>query len=90
MTRDEIAKLVDADTLLADGLEGAIIGVLFEPKRVLYDSRKVIDLLMARDGMTEEEAVEFAEFNIFSAYVGPKTPVFLPVQEMIEEGLDES
>ena len=84
MTRDEIAAKVDEDTVLADGLEGAIVGVLFEPMRVLYDTRRVIDLLMSRDEMTEEEAVEFFEYNIAGAYAGPKTPVFLPVQEMID------
>jgi hypothetical protein len=84
MTRDEIAAKVDEDTILADGLEDAIVGVLFEPMRVLYDTRRVIDVLMSRDEMTEEEAVEFFEYNIAGAYVGPKTPVFLPVGELLD------
>lgn len=85
MTRDEIAKLVDEDTLLADGLEDAIVGVLFAPMRVLYDTGRVLGILMTRDGMSEEEACEFFQFNIEGAFMGPKTPVFLYVEAAIDD-----
>ena len=32
---------------------------------------------MQRDGMTEEEAVEFFDFNIECAYVGEFTPIYM-------------
>ena len=32
---------------------------------------------MQRDGMTEEEAQEFFEFNIACAYVGEYTPIYM-------------
>ena len=65
------------DVLFADGLDEAIIG--FDPNfwRVVYSRNKVIKLFQDRDGMTEEEAVEFAEYNTFSAFVGEKTPVWV-------------
>lgn len=79
MTRDEIIKLVDEDTLIADGFDDAIAGVVFEPKRVLYDTTKVVKILMERHGMSGDEAEEYFEFNVECAYMGPKTPVFAAV-----------
>ena len=68
---------VTEDVLFADGLDTAIIG--FDPNlwKVVYSRKKVVDVLMRRDGMGEDEAIEFAEFNIFGAYIGKKTPIFI-------------
>lgn len=65
------------DVLFADGLDDAIIG--FEPNlwRVVYSRSMVIEIFVNRDKMSEEEAVEFAEFNTFGAYVGDKTPIWV-------------
>ena len=64
--------------LFADGFDDAILGVAerigMEPV-VAYDVNKIIEIL-ARD-MTEDEAVEFFEFNILGAYMGERTPVFI-------------
>ena len=40
-----------------------------------YDVNKIIEIL-ARD-MSEDEAVEYFEFNILGAYMGERTPVFV-------------
>jgi hypothetical protein len=65
------------DVLFADGLDDAIIG--FDPSlwKVVYSRSKVVQILCERDGMDEEEAVEFAEYNTFGAYFGDKTPVWV-------------
>jgi hypothetical protein len=64
--------------LFADGFDEAIIGVAerigMEPV-VAYDTDKIIEIL-SRD-MTEEEAIEYFEFNILGAYMGERTPVFI-------------
>jgi len=44
---------------------------------MVYSVKKVLEILMTRDGMSHEEAREFYEFNIVGAYVGPGTPVFV-------------
>lgn len=77
-----IAEL-DPDTLLADGFEEAFIGYCQQFTKTLacYDRAKCIDILMKRDGMTEEEAEEFFEFNVTGAFVGDHTPVFLVTME---------
>jgi hypothetical protein len=47
-----------------------------QPALVVYDPEKMIDIMVKRDGMTEEEASEFFDFNILGAWVGPHTPLF--------------
>lgn len=64
--------------LLADGFEEAFIGIGYQFNRpmAVYDTDKCFEILM-RDGMTEEEAREYFEFNVLGAYVGDYTPMFL-------------
>ena len=69
----------DPDILLADGFEDALIGygTHFAYGVAIYSKAKCLEILMQRDGMTDEEALEFFEFNVSGAYVGENTPVFL-------------
>lgn len=64
--------------LLADGLEDALIGFgyQFSRKVAIYDYARCVAVL-ERGGMTTEDAVEWMEFNVLGAYVGPNTPVFI-------------
>lgn len=74
----------DQTVVLADGLEDAFIGVgrTFNSIPVaIYNTDKVIEILMTRDVMTHEEALEFFDFNIAGAYVGEATPIFMSVME---------
>lgn len=75
---DELSE-VNPEALLADGLEEAFIGIIcnqHHPKVAVYDYGKCVRILM-RDGITEEEAHEYLEFNTLSAYVGENGPLFL-------------
>lgn len=70
----------DQEILLADGFEQAFMGVaesFGSAPKACYDSNKCIDILVERDGMTLEEAVEYFEFNVTGAYVGEFTPAFI-------------
>lgn len=63
-----------------DGHNDAIIGMgnSFGRGNVLiYSVDKILKKLMKRDGMTEEEAMEFFSFNIAGSYNGPGMPIFL-------------
>jgi len=73
--------------LVADGFDDAIIGIgrQFNTDIVVYDEEKCIKILMERDGMTDEEAEEFFEFNVVGAYVGEHTPVFVRVGSHLED-----
>jgi hypothetical protein len=62
---DEFLKL--------DGFDAAIIGICENEMKLIYSSSKIIDIL--KKHMSEEEAVEFFDFNIKNAYYGEKTPI---------------
>lgn len=72
-----------------DGFDVAIIGTASvwngnERVEVLvYDIFVMVQQLIVRDGMTEEEALEYIEFNIENAYIGKDTPII--VWEYIDE-----
>jgi len=77
--RDWAAQF-NAEALLADGYEDAFIGMAErcgQPSLAVYDVDKCIEILMQRDGMAYEEAVEFFDFNTLGAWAGEATPLFL-------------
>ena len=79
------------DTYYADGFEDCIIGVLTEGEvpRVVYDKWGMVTVLQ-EEGMTWEDAVEFLEFNVWGAYIGPGTPVYLRTFEgTTEQKIDQ-
>jgi len=59
------------ETLLASGFDLAIIGLdtKSEPFRVVYDIEKMIEILCSREEMTELDAIEYLDYNVFGAYV---------------------
>ena len=80
MTRAEIdqwAEELDIELIVADGFDDAFIGIDldWECPRAVYSREKAIEIL-ERD-MTYEEAVEYFDFNVSEAYVGPGTPMFI-------------
>jgi hypothetical protein len=56
----------------------AIVGVS-DDGRLIYDYEKMVEHLMATDGMDYEEASEFIDFNTIGAlpYMGEKRPVIM-------------
>ena len=86
MTKREIITdfyaLTD-DVLFADGFDDAIIGFNEEDWVVVYSRQKCVDILASE--FSEEEgvsdphgvALEYLEYNTFSAYVGERTPLFI-------------
>lgn len=69
----------DCEALFADGFEDALIGLgtQFSREVAIYDYDQCCEILVARDGMTWEEAVEWMEFNVCGAWLGDNTPIFL-------------
>jgi hypothetical protein len=56
----------------------AIIGIVEEfgnGPRILYSKKKIIEILMERDSMTELDAIEFYDYNILGLYVIPQNCV---------------
>lgn len=73
---------LDPNTLYADGFEDALIGLGWQHTKLIaiYDYDKCVEILMDRDGMTNEEAIEWMEYNVVGSWVGDYTPVFLMME----------
>lgn len=78
-------RLEDTKAFTANGFEDALIGLVhrfgFENPVALYDQDKCIQILMERDGMDYDGALEFFEFNTLGAWVGEMTPAFARLTE---------
>ena len=72
--REKVADM-NTEAILWDGLDDAIIGISID-NRTVYGLNKMI-LLFQEQGMSEEEAMEWIDFNIISAYVGEYTPIHI-------------
>ena len=78
----------DNEILLADGFEDAYMGLARQFTKTplaIYDRNKCIDILVNRDGMSEEEAEEYFQYNVEGAWVGENTPMFLQPLKLNEE-----
>ena len=69
----------EQEFLVADGFDEAIVGVDVTSGRVVYDCGIMIQILTKDDEMTEEDAIEFIDYNVVNAYVGENTPIFINV-----------
>lgn len=85
MTPKEILDLASEygrRLLYPDGMEDAIIEVVerfgMSPV-ILLDRQKCIEIYIERDGMDEEEANEFFDFNTIGAWMGEATPAFATI-----------
>ena len=75
---DELSDNLDEPLLFADGFDDCLIGLAegFGGNECLaYDKTKILAKL--RENMSEEEAIEYFDFNIGGAYVGKRTPIFI-------------
>ena len=62
------------------GHDDAIIGMgnsFGRDSVLIYSVEKIIEKLMKRDGMNEEDAMEFFSYNIAGSYNGLGMPIFL-------------
>ena len=79
MTVEEISE-INPDALLCDGFDEAIVGMAERINLgpvVAYDVDKMLEIMVKRDGMTYEEAMEYFDYNILGAWMGDNTPVYI-------------
>lgn len=76
-------RVMDAgyeDVLLLDNYryDDALIGIT-EDGRAVYDFNKMVAWLMETEGFTQEEAIEWIEYNTIRAlpYMGPEAPIIM-------------
>lgn len=68
------------EALLCDDLEPALIGIARrcgQPALAVYSYRLAVALLVERDVISEEDAIEYLEFNTLGAWCGEHTPIWL-------------
>lgn len=78
--REKLSETFGPELMFLDDqdFDAAILGVAKKTDGhdvVVYDTVRVIQVL-ERD-MPHEEAVEYFDFNISCAYLGPRTPIYL-------------
>ena len=77
MTLQDIIDLYPERLFMkADGFDDAVIG--FDPNtdRLVYDRYEMVQILI-RDGMSEEEAIEYLAYNTWGTYFGEQTPIYI-------------
>lgn len=65
----------DEEFMTIDGHDNAVIGLDERRMLLIYSANKILKNL--RDDMDQEGALEFFEFNIKGAYMGPLTPIIM-------------
>lgn len=82
---NEVLIQQDENALLMDGFDEALIGFsqrINEPLLAVYSYSKMIETLISRDGMTDEEAMEYVDYNCVGSWVGERTPIIVMPLEL--------
>lgn len=83
MTKEEFMLGSDTESFLFSDFEEALVGY-DTSRRAIYDYNKMIQVLKNRDGMTEEEAISWIDYNTIrtAEYLEGKAPIILvPFEE---------
>ena len=89
-TKNERIRDVLADenpeAICYDGMDEALIGIyrgdlarqnMQERSIAVYSYVKFIEVYIKRDGMSEEEAIEFFDYNVAGGYIGKYQPLII-------------
>ena len=79
MSIEEIQE-INPEALMCDGFDEAIIGMAERPNLgpvVAYSVEKMLNIMITRDGMTYEDALEYFYYNIACAWLGEFTPIYI-------------
>jgi hypothetical protein len=82
-------ELDDEDYIVYNDLAPAYLGSVYRCGMsgpcAVYDYQLLVQLFVERDGMTEEDAIEYIDFNIMGAYVGERTPFLLIMEPTLTD-----
>lgn len=68
--------IIEDKTLFADGFNDSIIGTT-DDGRVVYSKTLMLENLVLTQDMDATEALEYLNYNTWSAYVGEFTPLYV-------------
>jgi len=78
-----LEALEENECLLADGFDSALIGITSGINPVaVYDINQMLTILVKRDKMNIEDALEHLDFNVIGGYVGEKTPIYMDLDKI--------
>ena len=63
----------DESFMVADGFDDAIIGICERTNRVIYSTKKVLEILV-EEGMEYGDALDHFSYNVAGSYMGEMTP----------------
>jgi len=67
----------------ADGFDSCIVGVCLDSMRIAYSKQKMIESLVLEKGMDWGMAIDYLSINIWGAYLGINTPIYLDDYDVI-------
>lgn len=76
--KSEKYEFLEDDAIVMPDFDNALIGVSTDGNAI-YDYYKMLEVLINRDGMTEEEAADYISYNTLRAlpYAGEKKPIVI-------------
>ena len=78
-----LQALEENECLLADGFDSALIGITSGINPVaVYDINQMLTILVKREKMNVEDALEHLDFNVIGAHVGEKTPIYMDLDKI--------
>ena len=75
MRKISIIRTIYPDSIQLIGFDKAIMGIT-ENGNIVYSIEKIKEILI-KDGMEVDDVDEYIEFNIFGAYLGEFTPIYM-------------
>ena len=75
MRKISIIRTIYPDSIQLIGFDKAIMGIT-ENGNIVYSVEKIKQILI-KDGMEIDDVDEYIEFNIFGAYLGEFTPIYM-------------
>jgi hypothetical protein len=75
----EELEALNPQALLADGFEDALIGWGMQATKMpvaIYNYDKCVEILI-NEGSSQDDAIEWMEYNVTNAWYGEGTPIFM-------------
>lgn len=86
--------LEENEAVLIEGFDDALIGFVerigIEAPVALYDTERVLEILMETEGLGAEEAVDFFYVNFLHAWMGPTSPAFATLRRPVAATVEGS
>ena len=70
----------DETFLYPTGFEDCVVGLMYASKVLVMDSNKIINKIIVEDGLSEEAAIEYFDYNIAGAG-GDGFPIYVYIPE---------